>query len=144
MKKSFRVTPPKNPTGKTTLHQKPLILLDTNPFLLPGKFKVDVFEQIREEFGKPKLYTLDLVVKELKKISKGRSSNSRYAKLGLELLKRNKVEIIRSKEKTADREIERIGKTYIIFTQDRNLIRKLKAKSISVISLRQGKYLKKV
>ncbi|MBL7206238.1 MAG: hypothetical protein ISS36_01425 [Candidatus Aenigmarchaeota archaeon] len=119
------------------------ILLDTNSFLIPGKFKVDIFEQLREEFGKLELYTLDLVVTELKKITKTSGKDSGYAKLGLELLKRNDVVIIRSGGESADDEIVRIGNEYLVFTQDKGLIRKLKVNDIRIITLRQGKYISK-
>ena len=41
-------------------------LLDTNFLMIPGKFKVDVFSEL-EKFGKPELYTVSAVVRELEK-----------------------------------------------------------------------------
>jgi rRNA-processing protein FCF1 len=51
-------------------------LLDANFLMIPGKFRVDVFKEL-EKFGKPDLYTLDLVVKELSKQSSGSPLSSR-------------------------------------------------------------------
>jgi len=42
------------------------LILDANFLIIPGKFKVDVFKELRM-FGNPEPFTLDLVVKELVK-----------------------------------------------------------------------------
>ncbi len=121
------------------------IILDTNFLLIPGKFKVDVFSEL-ERFGKPELFTLDLVVSELEKLSKGRGKDAGNAKLGLELVKKNKVKTIKSSGKNTDSEIERLAaeEDYIVCTQDRELIEKLKREGIQIIHLRQKRYLEYV
>jgi len=121
------------------------IILDTNFLLIPGKFKVDVFSEL-ERFGKPELFTLDLVLSELKKLSKGRSKDAGNAKLGLELVKKNKVKTIKSSGKNTDSEIERLSaeEDYIVCTQDRELIEKLKREGVQIIHLRQKRYLEYV
>lgn len=109
-------------------------LLDTNFLLIPLKFKVDVFSEL-EEFGKPELYILDLVLKELEKIKTG--------PFALEFIKKKKVKILKSSGKNTDNEIERIAseKNLVVCTQDRKLIKKLKISGIKVVYLRQKKYL---
>ena len=119
-------------------------LLDTNFLMVPGKFKVDVFSELTR-FGKPELYTLSLVVKELKKAASGKGKDARYAKLGLTLVEKKGLEILPSEGNT-DQEIERTAaeQNMVVCTQDRELIRKLKAEEIPVVSLRQKKKLEMV
>ena len=121
------------------------IILDTNFLLIPGKFKVDIFREL-EKFGKPQLSTLDSVIKELEKISRGKGRDAGNAKLGLSLLKDNKVQILKTKGKDTDSEIERIASEddYIVCTLDRNLIERLRRECVQVIRLRQKKYLEYV
>ena len=110
-------------------------LLDTNFLVIPGLFRIDVFREL-EKFGKPELYTLDLVVKELETI------RSKHSKLGLELLKKHKVRVLSSELSNADKEIIRIApEGFVVCTQDKGLIEKLKKKGAKVITLRQKKYL---
>jgi rRNA-processing protein FCF1 len=118
-------------------------LLDTNFFLIPGKFKVDIFSEL-EKFGKPEIYTIDLVVKELERLTKGRGKVASYARIGAKLLRMKKVQILKSFGKNVDAELVRIARTgFVVCTQDRALIKKLKTAGIEVISLRQKKYLVK-
>lgn len=119
-------------------------LLDANFLMIPGKFKVDVFSELMR-FGKPELYTLDLVVQELEKKAAGKGKDARHAKLALTLVERKYIGILPAKGK-ADQEIERIAaeQNMIVCTQDRELIKKLKAEEVPVISLRQKKRLELV
>jgi len=112
------------------------LLLDTNFLLVPGRFRVDVFSEL-EKFGKPELWTIDLVVDELKKL------RDRNSKLALELLKKNKVKVLRTEGSRTDREIEKLAKekNFLVCTLDRELIKSLKKKGIGVITLRQKRYL---
>ena len=102
-------------------------LLDTNFLMIPGKFKQDIFVSLAK-FGYPEIYTIDLVRDELLMLSRGRGLTSAYAKLALELIEMNGVRILLSRMKTADSEIARIAKEegYIVCTNDRDLIKKLK------------------
>ncbi len=109
-------------------------ILDTNFLLIPSKFRVDIFSEL-EKFGKPDLYTLDLVIKELEKIKGG--------KLALKLIEAKKIKTLKSAELKADKELLRLSKKgYIICTQDRELIKKITSSGGKVISMRQKKYLK--
>ena len=121
------------------------IIMDTNFLLVPGKFKVDIFTEL-EKFGKPQLFTLDLVVKELEKLSKGKGKDAGNSKLALTLLKKNKVRILKTKSKITDSEIERISseEDYVVCTLDRELIEKLKNENVQIIRLRQKRYLEYV
>ena len=122
-------------------------LLDANMLMIPGKFKIDIFEQL-ENFGKDELYTLDLVVKELEHVAKGSGKDASYAKVALYLMRKHGVKVLSTKDGTehTDRAIERFAKKkyYTVCTQDRELINRLKSENVSVISLRQGRYLERV
>jgi len=123
------------------------ILLDANFMTIPGKFMVDVFDQLWD-FGKVDLYTLDVVVRELERLALGSGRDSRYAKVGLQLMKKEGVEIIRTggNPHHTDALILEYAKNghYTVCTLDRALIKRLKKHKIPVISLRQGRYLQKV
>ena len=121
------------------------VLMDANFLMIPGKFRVDVFSEMRM-FGKPEPYTLDLVVKELEKIARSGGQDSKHAHMGLFLLDSRGVETIKSRGKDTDGEIERIAKEgrFVVCTQDRALISRLRKKRVGVISLRQRKYLVKI
>ena len=116
-------------------------LLDTNFLMIPGKFKVDVFSEL-EKFGKPELYTVSAVVRELEKLSKS-GGDKPHAKLGLELLRKKGVEVLQTDGYDADMELERtaVEEDFVVCTQDKELIKRLKKEEIRVISLRQKKYL---
>lgn len=120
-------------------------LLDANFLLLPGQFRVDVFEQLGE-FGSGQLYTLNLVIKELEKLTRGRGRSAAHARTALQLVKTRGVKILHARGRGADAAIKRLaGKGYyIVCTQDRALIKSLKKKKVHVITLRQKKYLIRV
>ena len=111
-------------------------LLDTNFLVSAIKFRIDINKEL-EKFGRPELYTLNLVLKELKKINAER--------IVFEFIGKNRVGTITSKNKETDSEIIRTAKKYgmIVCTQDRRLIKRLKAKGLPVVFIRQKKYLVK-
>ena len=118
------------------------VLLDANFLMIPGKFKVDVFQEL-QMFGRPELFTLDKVIKELEKIARDRSQDSMHARMGLFLVDSKGISVIKSKSGSTDKELGRIAKAgdYVVCTQDRELIKILRKMSVKVISLRQRKYL---
>ena len=116
-------------------------LLDTNFLMVPGKFRLDIFKEL-EKFGKPELFTLDLVVKELGKLSKGRGKSTFYAKFGIFLIQDKDIGILESQEAKADKELLRLSKEgYVVCTQDRDLTIKIRKARGKVVFLRQEKYL---
>ncbi len=120
-------------------------LLDTNFLLAVSQFRVDIFSEL-QKFGKPELYTLDLIVEELEKISGEGGKDSRHARLALLLVEKKDIRILRTENRNTDMEIERVASEggMAVCTQDRTLIRRLRAKKLDVIIIRQKKYLKKV
>ena len=117
-------------------------LLDTNFLLIPGDKKIDVFEELMK-FGKPELYTLDLVIRELEKLTKGRGKDSRNARVALELIKKKNIKILKTKSEDTDAEMERIAveEEFTVCTVDMALARRLKWEELRVVILRSGKTL---
>lgn len=120
------------------------IILDTNILMAPGKFGVGIFSQLDKLLDeKYKVYTLDKVIKELENLSKKRDKEGKAARLGLQLIKEEKIKEIRTKEKNTDESLlqESEKENRIIATNDKELIKKLKEGHRKVIRLRQKKYL---
>jgi len=115
------------------------VLIDTNMFLAPEKFKADIFSQLKG-FGYTKLFTLSRVLEELKKISEKRSKNAKAAKVGLILIEKYNVEILESSGHV-DKSLFNFSEEYAICTQDKALIRQLVENRRRVLFLKQKKYL---
>lgn len=117
-------------------------LLDANFLLIPGQFKVDIFREL-EKFGKPELYTLDSVILELENLAATKKKDCMAARLALELAKGKNMIALKAENENTDKEIERaaVENNFVVCTQDRELIKKLKKGKIKVIALRQKKYL---
>ncbi len=113
-------------------------LLDTNFLLIPGKFRVDIVKEL-ERFGKPELYTIDLVVKELGRLAEGSGREASDARVGLELLRLRNAEVLGTSGKHADDEIEEVAKSHglAVCTQDRGLQKRLSIQGVEVFYLRQ-------
>ena len=119
-------------------------LLDTNFLLIPGRFRVDVFREL-ERFGRPEFLTIDLVMDELRKLSSGSGQDASYARLGLSLIEEKEVSVMETHGTNADQEIERLAseQDLVVCTQDRELQERLRREGLSVVSLRQKRYLEK-
>ncbi len=117
-------------------------LLDTNFLMIPGKFGTDVLSKLLD-LGYTEVFTLDLVIDELKKLSVGKGTDARNARIGLEFIRKGGVIILKAEGKRTDDEILRFAKTkkYIACTQDKELIKRIKKAGLRFITLRQGKYL---
>ncbi len=122
------------------INQNMKFLLDTNFLMIPGKFKVDVFEELKK-FGKPEFFTLSSVVKELENLSSGKGKNSKYARIGLQLLEKNNVKIIASDGETDNEILKTAEQGFVVCTQDKELRKRLVSNGIKVVFLRQKKYL---
>ncbi len=120
------------------------IILDTNFLMIPFEFKVDIFSEIDRicRFNY-RFYIFDRTIDELKNIIEKQSSKyKKSAKIALELIKLKNVSIIKSEGKDVDSLIlEHSNGDMIVATQDIRLRRELLKKEVSVILLRQKKYL---
>lgn len=131
------------------------ILIDTNFLMIPFKFNVDIFAEFNRLFYKPKLFVLDLTIKELEKIKKTQKGKHRdYAGMALQTLGKYPINIIKtvkhlnrnlslSKIQSVDDKIVYFAEKddYWVATQDRGLKKKLKNKDLNIITLRQKNYL---
>ena len=121
------------------------VILDTNFLLIPGLFKVDVFEEIKNIMNdKYELFIMDGTIGELNKIidNKNKSKDKLNAKIGLGLIDVKKVKKIHSEERNVDDAIVNIAnKDTIVATSDRELKRRLRKNNVGLISLRKKQYL---
>lgn len=117
------------------------IILDTNFLTIPYQFNVDIFEEIdrimEEDY---ELITLDKVVEELKRMKRGKDAVA--AKIGLELIEKKNVKVIKTGDKKVDNAIVKLAnKDTIVATNDRILRKKLKYKNVKTLYLRSKKHL---
>jgi len=121
------------------------ILLDTNFLLIPAQFKVDIFSEIERICNfSYQIFILDKTIMELENIIKKQKGKDRdAAKLGLKLVSLKKLGIVKTEDGVStDMSIVNTAESgFIAATQDADLKRLLKAKSIPIITLRQKKYL---
>ena len=120
------------------------IILDTNFLLMPLQFRVDIFSEFDRICNfNYKLFIFDKSIGELKNIIKKQSQkHKKAAEFALKLIKLKNISIIQSNQEDVDSLIlKNINKDTIIATQDSLLKKELLKKGISVIILRQKKYL---
>jgi len=126
------------------------VIIDTNFLLIPGKFMIDIFEEIKNEARTDiELLTLDRVIEELEKLSNSKETKLKdrnAAKLGLALLKQKNLKIEHcSRQHTDDAIIEKAlefkdqGFFSAIATVDKELISRALSSKIWVFALRQKK-----
>ncbi|MGV8162742.1 MAG: PIN domain-containing protein [Candidatus Nanoarchaeia archaeon] len=128
---------------------KTKVILDTNFFLIPGDFGVDIFTEIDRLLSESyELCVLDRSIEELEKIvlKSAKRKNGFSAKLGLILLKQKNLKTLTSSsEEYADKAILAFAaknpEKTIVATQDKELREKLKNIPVRTIQLRQEKYL---
>jgi uncharacterized protein len=122
------------------------IILDTNFLLIPGTFKLDIFEEIKKiaSFNYT-LFIVDKTVDELNSIINEKNTKSKdkmNAKIALQLITNKKIQKIHSKDHYVDNIIlKKADKDTIVATSDRDLKRRLRKKGIRIINLRKKQYL---
>jgi len=124
------------------------IILDTNFLLIPAQFKVDIYSEIQKlaDF-RYELHILDKSIDELNKIAQEQKGKvKRDVKLVLSMIEQKirdgEVSIIDTSDdnRLVDDIIVSLEKE-IVATQDIDLQKRLKAKKVRIISMRQKKYL---
>ncbi len=122
------------------------IILDTNFLMMPASLGVDIFSEIDRicDFSY-ELCVVDKTLSELENIREEQPGKHKMAaKLGLRLIKAKALKIITTpQDKSVDQLIINMvnSRDYIVATNDGGLKRRLKAKKIPLILLRQKKYL---
>ncbi len=121
------------------------VLLDTNFLVDCLTWKVDFFSEIRRIL--PFQYTLAVVDKTIDELDKvaveGKGDSKIGARLARQVIAKKEISIIKTDKKgyTDTLILKAAGKDVIVATQDQELKRRLKAKGIPVIIIRQKKYL---
>ena len=119
------------------------VLLDTNAFLLPVQFGIDLVRELEGIFGACELLTLEGVVRELQGIGSGHGRDAAAARVGLDLARRCTVVPSPEHEGDVDRDVVRFAEEAgcIVVTSDRGMRRSLLEKGLGVVSLRNRKRL---
>ena len=119
------------------------VLLDTNAFLLPVQFGVDLVRELEGIFGACELLTLEGVVRELRGIGSGRGRDASAARVGLALARSCTVLDSPGSTGDVDSEVIRMAEDAgcVVVTNDRAMRRSLLGKGLGVVSLRNRKRL---
>ena len=120
------------------------IISDTNFLMIPLQFKVDIFSELERICSfNYKLYVFERSLDELNNIvekQKGKSKNA--AQFALKLIKLKDIGVLEAEGRSVDSIIlKNADKDTVVATQDGLLKKKLLEKGVSVIILRQKKYL---
>lgn len=131
------------------------IILDTNILLVPGQYKIDVFDELIR-LGYTEFIITDSIVRELLILSKKYKSKKDIMAVNLAMSLIDRCKIVRKDGVINDKKIfEHSGKKTIadddileladdigaVATNDKKLIRDLKKKGVKVVRLRQKKIL---
>lgn len=119
------------------------VFIDTNFFMIPFQFKVDIVEEFKRILPNYKLVTTEFVVNELRGLKNNSKGKVRLAAgLGLKIAQSDDIEIKKislNEGESVDDALIRISK--VLATNDIVLKRKAKKKGIALVILRQKKYL---
>jgi uncharacterized protein len=120
-----------------------IIIFDTNFLMIPEQFKIDIFEQGRNLINTKKLgfMIFDKTIYELQKLSSKKGKDSISAKVALELINKNNINIINTTDNiyvddmivNYKNYLPNIESEVIIATQDKELKKRLKNKNINVL-----------
>ena len=122
---------------------KTKVLLDTNFIMSPGKFKVDIYSEIRRILDAPyELYVLDKSLAELDAIiSRQKGREKAAARLAKAILKAKKPKTLKTTSKEYVDSIILGLRGYIVATNDKELRLNLKKNGVRTITLRQRNHL---
>jgi Uncharacterized proteins of PilT N-term./Vapc superfamily len=117
------------------------VILDSNAFFVPLEFKMDIFEELRRLLNRNVEYILLSPVKhELEVLASGEEPKMRrQADFALRLAQKCKFVAVEGNGEVTDDVIARVAKSWDtpVFTNDRELRRRLRDISVPVIYLRQ-------
>lgn len=136
-----------NPSVDIVYDFKSAVLIDTNGFMIPVQFGVDIFSELRR-LGFSDFLTIQAVVFELEKLSKTISGNDRIAaRVALQLSQKcdllDMPDTGKGVRKYADDMIieSALRHSVSVLTNDIGLRQKLIKRGIQVVSMRQMKRL---
>jgi len=125
------------------------VILDTNFLLVPGQFKVDIFEEFARTLSFPyQLCIFKETIDELSKIAESKKRDASNAKVALKLIKQKNLKSLPNSYTQEgfyiDKIIlENITDNDIVCTQDKELKRQLrqKSKKIRILTLKSKKHI---
>ena len=119
------------------------VVIDTNFFMVPFQFNVDIITELEKLLPSYKLTTPSFVINELKGLKRNNKGKIRLnANLALKLANSSKVEIkdiSLLENETVDDALLRVSE--VLATNDMELKKRAKAKGITVVYLRQKNYI---
>ena len=119
------------------------VVIDTNFFMVPFQFNVDIITELENILPSYKLTTPSFVINELKGLKRNNKGKTRLnANLALKLANSSKVEIkdiSLLENETVDDALLRVSE--VLATNDIELKNRAKEKGITVAYLRQKKYI---
>lgn len=119
------------------------VVIDTNFFMVPFQFNVDIITELEKLLPSYKLTTPSFVINELKGLKRNKNTKIRLnANLALKLANSSKVEIkdiSLLENETVDDALLRVSE--VLATNDIELKNRAKDKGITVAYLRQKKYI---
>jgi hypothetical protein len=119
------------------------VVIDTNFFMVPFQFNVDIITELENLLPSYKLTTPSFVINELKGLKKNNKGKTRLnANLALKLANSSKVEIkdiSLLENETVDDALLRVSE--VLATNDIELKNRAKDNGITIVYLRQKKYI---
>ena len=119
------------------------VVIDTNFFMGPFQFNVDIITELEKVLPSYKLTTPSFVINELKGLKRNNKGKIRLnANLALKLANSSKVEIkdiSLLENETVDDALLRVSE--VLATNDIELKKRAKAKGITIVYLRQKNYI---
>ena len=119
------------------------VVIDTNFFMVPFQFNVDVISELEKLLPSYRLTTPSFVINELKGLKNNNKGKIRQnANLALKLANSSKVEIkdiSLLENETVDDALLRVSE--VLATNDSELKNRAKNKGITIVYLRQKKYI---
>ena len=119
------------------------VVIDTNFFMVPFQFNVDIITELEKSLPSYKLTTPSFVINELKGLKRNNKGKIRLnANLALKLANSSKVEIkdiSLLENETVDDALLRVSE--VLATNDIELKNRAKERGITVAYLRQKKYI---
>ena len=119
------------------------VVIDTNFFMVPFQFNVDIISELEKILPSYKLTTPSFVINELKGLKRNTKGKTRLnANLALKLANSSKIEIkdiSLLENETVDDALLRVSE--VLATNDIELKKRAKDKGITVAYLRQKKYI---
>ena len=119
------------------------VVIDTNFFMVPFQFNVDIITELEKVLPSYKLTTPSFVINELKGLKRNNKGKIRLnANLALKLANSSKVEIkdiSLPENETVDDALLRVSE--VLATNDMELKKRAKAKGITIVYLRQKNYI---